>query len=155
MLYRERLLNLLNTMDSTFWKSQTHRDENFEGGVRKLTSAFKLFSWFYLLSGSSTCISFVAKPIVNGEREVPLVCWVPKDDASPYYEVVYLIQSYLLFTATTIVGGFDLFYSSMSLRYIVQFKLLRYELERLTEDGSEETARKFNQCAAHHKLLLG
>lgn len=137
-------------MDTNFWKTEA----NVAMEVKKLTTIFKWWLLLFLALGGVGCALFALKPFFGSGRQVPLMCWVPGGNASPYYEIVFLIQLYGLYTATIVVGGFEFFYTSIILRYVVQFKLLRYELERLIENDGENVAVKFKKCVEHHEFLL-
>lgn len=141
-------------MDENFWQTQTHRDARFAEEIKKLSQKFKWCCGAFIILSGFCSFCFAIKPIFNSEQHLPLASWLPQDNTHPYYEIVYLVQIYVLFMATTAVGGFDMYYVAVILRYIVQFKLLRYELERLISNDDEETKRKIKTYVDYHNFLI-
>lgn len=142
-------------MDEKFWPTETHRDQQFAQGVQKLSQMFKWCCWACLFVGGFGCVCFAVKPLFKtGEKQLPFSSWFPENSTLPYYEILYLVHIYLLFMATTVAVGFDVYYVAVILRYTIQFMLLRYELECLVGDDDKETEGKIKIYVDYHNFLI-
>lgn len=155
-LHRKKFYVLLNKMEERFWNSDAYQPQvHEEMEITQLTRSCWWFCLYYAVGGSILSIALVIKPaLFNSGRQVPLMCWAPEGNPTPFYQTVYLIEAYILLNVVFIVGGFDIFYTSLNIRICVQFKLLRYELEHVI--GKEEKKNEFRlkRCIKHHQLLL-
>lgn len=147
----------LSLMDAqkNFWQIETHSDQKLTRELKQFSLIFKWCCLIFVFLGGFGCFSFAVGPFLNNnDNQLPLICWIPNDNATPYYQIIYILQFYVLFMATTIVGGFDTYYVSITLRYIIQFKLLRYEMEKLGERDDKETEMQIKNCVNYHNFLL-
>lgn len=151
---RKKLANLLNKMETHFWQVKDYENEILKTEVKKIRHFFWLFGTTYIIGAALLSFGFFMKPLLNNEKQVPLICWLPDGNASPYYEIAYLAQFHILFSVVVIVGGFDIFYASINLGLCTQFKMLRYELEHLVGREHKETAINLKRCVEHHQFLL-
>lgn len=134
-------------MDARFWKI-----ENIEVG--EMAQFLLRFVYIYTGLGGFLTFGFAIKPFFNTGRQMPLMCWTPDGNPTPYYQVVYAMQAYVLFSVVGGVVGFDLLYMYMNFIISVQFKLLRYELNHVVQESEKDTMLKLKKCCQHHQFLL-
>lgn len=141
-LQREKLTKLLQKMEVYFWETEN-------ADIQKTAQ----FVFIYIWLGCFLCFGFAVKPFFNNGKQTPLMCWTPKENSSPY-EIICVIQVYILFSVVSGVVGFDLFYMYINFNICVQFKLLSYELNNLVQNSERETMFQLKKCSQHHQFLL-
>lgn len=141
-------------MEKHFWKIENYQDEKLVGDVKKVEYLFWLGGLTFVLGAFLLCFGFAIKPAFTGGKQLPLVCWTPQGNPSPFYEILYAIHAYILWIAVVSVGGFDVYFTAINIGIVVQFKILRYELENLIQKGDRDAALKLRRCVQHHQFLL-
>lgn len=146
-MQRKKLVVLLANMESHFWE---HKRPEIEKTTKYLTR----FTCAFLTLGTLLVFGVGINPIFMEGRFVPLMCWTPEGNPSPFYEIIYGLQGYILFAIIGGVAGFDVLYMYINFSICVQFKLLRTELENFIGANERETVLKLKRCIEHHKFLL-
>lgn len=151
---RKNFAKLLEKMEVGFWNIEEYQNAGLRAEVAKLTHIFWTIAVVYVAGGTVLISGFAAKPLLDKGRQVPLLCWMPEGNPSPHYEIVYLMQLFVLFSVLVGVGGFDFFYIFINVVVSLQFKILKYELKHLVSNDDKETAFKLKKCVAHHQFLF-
>lgn len=154
-IYRKNFAKLLNAMEMNFWNANNFGSEILKQmEIEKVTKLFWRFVLTYAIGGFFLIFGFAIKPIFNNGRVIPLICWTPEGNPTPFYQINYVAQAYILYGIFTNVVGFDGFYTFINIEISVQFKLLRYELENLMIGDRKTIELKLQKCIKHHQFLL-
>lgn len=146
LLKRKKIVKILKDIDKRFWKN--------DGDEDKVTRLAFWFNFSFMLGGSVLCFGFTIIPFMNSGRQLPIMCWTPDGNPSPYYEIIYAIQVYVFFAITGSVIGFDTLYSYINCSVYIQLKLLRIKLTNFIEEKERDTALKLKYYCQHHQFIL-
>lgn len=151
---RKKFISLLDNMEANFWNIENYEDCDLRGEVKKMIQLFWRLNRTYIIGSSFLVFGFIVKPVFSSGKQIPLTCWMPEGNPSPLYELTYLIQTYVLYSVIPVVVGFDIFFVSVNVRIVAQFKMLRYELKNLVAEDENETVMNLKRCTQHHKFLM-
>lgn len=142
-------------MEEDFWKIENYQNDTLKNEVKKLTQMFYRIHIIYTIGVSVLGFGFIIRPFINGGRhQVPLTCWIPEGIPTSLFVFLYLMECYILYSTAAVVAGFDMLFVAINVRIIIQFKILRYELEHLVAKDENETLKNLNRCVEHHILLI-
>lgn len=141
-----------------FWQTEEfypEKSEQHRKFYQILTRASQSYGFYFLLIS----VSIIIDPVLKGSREHPVELRVPDPEIitkSPYYEIIYLLQTFTIFVAAlagTIL--FDILYFVMILSVWIQFDILKYRLSTINTNMKENEAYEtLKICVEHHNLLL-
>lgn len=152
---RNRFKALLSDMEDKFWDVADYEDEALKKEIGRLTAMLSYISIAFISGAALLCTSFFVCPFLVKEMVLPLTIWMPEGNPSPFFEIMYFFHGYMLYSAVVQVAAFDTFYVAIIVRIVVQFKLLRYELKHLADDGDVDLVRsRLKRCVQHHVLLI-
>lgn len=95
-----------------------------------------------------TCATYIVKPFITADHELPIVCYIPD---YPYGKaMVYVV--YLLATGFGVpfIFGFDLLFVSLCFYSVAQFKILAANLSKIHQQTMDSVVNMVN----FHKFLL-
>lgn len=149
---------MLNDIEN-FWKMDDilPRDSLVYQEIQSILKLRSFILHLYIYGGWIHITCFLVTPLFYKERRLPLDAWLPHNAASPYYEIMYLIQCYLILITLSIIGGFDGLYASICAAIAVQFKLIGHCLTNLDMNGKgelKEGQKSVKDCVEHHCYIL-
>lgn len=151
---RSKILNLLRTMESHFWKIESVKDANSRNNHKKFLKSLKNISTFFTFLCASLAVLFIIKGFVGQTIfEIYLPQWFP----------FYLSVLYQGFTCVQTISypviGTDLFIFTIFMLTSLQFKMLNDEIKNIygeTEENPTDThtiKRRLIKCVDHHIFL--
>ncbi|GJQ87663.1 hypothetical protein Trydic_g17482 [Trypoxylus dichotomus] len=97
-------------------------------------------------------LMYFLKPAFNQNDVFIIDAWVFVD--SSIVDVTVLACQYYFFTIiTAIVIGYDAIYLSLCAHIVLQVRLLKHKLKRLSECDSENAQSEIRYCIVHHQFL--
>lgn len=160
LICKKQLLKLLVDMEQFWTVESIHAEEDVE--LQQKIRFLETWAWLgasaYRAGGFLLFASFVYKSLIN--KSLLLLCWLPDDDSLPYYEIMYVIEVYVVFMVIPLVGGCDSLFAAICMRVAIQFTLLCKALENSipSDVADEEAEEAFDQnmrkIVDHHQFLL-
>lgn len=155
--YKKKIAILLNQIQYFWTLDDVEYNDEFKDGVnfyRKLATKSPL----YLTYGGCILITmFLLLAVIL--KELPLYCYTDENGVLNY-KFMYMIETYVLLTATTIVGAFDTFFGSVMLLTALQFKFVGWALQNVinedinTAEGKRKHLKMMKKIVTHHTFLL-
>ncbi|XP_043512088.1 uncharacterized protein LOC122529741 [Frieseomelitta varia] len=171
-IYREKFFRLIVHMQENFWHFSYDQYENSVLANTKrmciyFVCVFSIFSQF-------TVFSYIMRPIISNigknKSERILIFDMHLDlplSISPYYEIMYLIQTLALYQNGVCYLCIDDIFCIMCLHVAGQFRILQYRMENVlspkdkdkldqyaNEDASIKCYAIFKNCIQQHQILI-
>lgn len=160
---KDKIVANFNLIDEDFWNiSEVDNDTRIK--IYKFAKRIKHFMIFYVFNMILACIFFIAVPILTDSKILPLPLHYFFDERqSPFFEIVLVIQAYLLvYNAPIINGAFDCLFAGLMVNLLTQIHILKYKLTNLSSNCNEinqsirtdEDIRSLKKYIRHHCLLI-
>ncbi|XP_026674960.1 uncharacterized protein LOC108631830 [Ceratina calcarata] len=169
-VHKEKFFSLIVYMRKNFWHLEYDKYENLIlMNARQISVYFVcVFSFF----SQSTTFSYMISPLMSNigknesERALIFNMWLDLPlSMSPYYEIVYVIQSLILYQLGVSYLSIDNMFCIFCLHVASQFRILQYRVSempglKMTQDGDPTaiTSRRcyiaLKCCIQQHQALI-
>ncbi|KOC59500.1 Putative odorant receptor 30a [Habropoda laboriosa] len=178
VLYKHRIefYGLIRFTQEKFWHfDYNSREKLILSECKKICTVF-IVAFSFCTQG--TCAGYVVTPILanvgknQSERMLPFNMWVDfPTGLSPYYEVLFIIQTLCVYHVGICYMCFDNILSLLNLHVATQFRILQYRFMNLSNviekqtDGREleigytnftvDSYLQLKSCVQYHQALTG
>lgn len=160
---KEKIKQFFYIIKNEFWMIH-ETDEETKNNILIFVRRLKLFMITYVILMISACVFFTSIPILTENKILPLPAHFFFDESnSPYFEILIVIQSFLLvYNAPIINGSFDCLFAALMANLLAQVEILKYRLRCLSDDNVEindvlrekKDLKRLKICLKHHYLLI-
>lgn len=151
LYYKQPLAETLKDVESFWSPSMLFKSEDKE--MQEIQTRLKLYKraiCTFVCIALLQIVGFVFVPILASGRNLPYAFWLPNDAASPYYEIVFILEVYALYILLSTVIGADSLFIAFCGSLAVQLKLLAHRLRNMKGDDLVG----FKECFIQHRYLL-
>ncbi|GJQ87673.1 hypothetical protein Trydic_g17491 [Trypoxylus dichotomus] len=119
--------------------------------VRRVHRAVERFQRIMVIVAAICSVLHVIKPFLAVNRGLLLEAFVPPSNVMD--AIALFSQFYCFGTAIAIVLGYDFIYLGLCVHVVIQFKLLKHNINDALKKHNKETTSQINACIRHHQFL--
>lgn len=148
LYYKKPLADAINEFGNFWSLSLLAEDTQQTRDIQTRLKLYKMAMCTFVIVGVFQIFAFIGVPILTPGRNLPYAFWLPNDSATPYYQIVFLLEVYALYVLLSTVIGADSLFIAFCGSLAVQFKLLAHKFRNM-RDGEG-----FKECVEYHQYLL-
>lgn len=149
--YKPVIEKILHDRGEKFWKQQDFNDDIMTA-CDNLFKKIKLVQ-ICVISSACICIALYALRPCFGDRLI-LEVWMVSDTMA-FTAIVLIMQYYTFGLMVPVVFGYDSLYLALCVDVIIQVRLLKHKLKRVTLMNVNDSKDELNDCIKHHQFLEG
>lgn len=148
LYYKKQIARIIKKFENFWDLSLVGSDSQESQEIQARLKLYKRAIYTFISLSSLQILAFVLTPILSPGRNLPYRLWLPNNSASPFYEIVFLLEVYALFQLISMVIGADALFIAFCGSLGVQFRLLAYKLK------NSKNGEGLRASIIYHKYLL-
>lgn len=126
---KKEISQLLSTVYFEFWPSNILK-KKFQQQLKKETAYLVGFCYIFTSSAFISALQYFILPLVLNTGELPFsTSYLFNWSKSPYFELLFVWQSFLCGIFSLSICGFDMLFVSLLWNCIAQFKILKFYIQ--------------------------